>query len=170
MVKGKLSKREELFCYYYARLGNGREAAVRAGYPALLAEKRAALLLLNRAVREEVARRVEAEEQRKVGGLTLQGLARLAFGGVNDAVNLILREGGVSAEELAGLDLFAISEIKQVKGGGFEIKFFDRLKALELMLGYGQKLQGQPQADSFYQALEKGAAAVAGLAGDGCEI
>jgi hypothetical protein len=32
---------------------------------------------------------------------------------------------------MESLELFNVSEIKKPKGGGIEIKFFDRLKALE---------------------------------------
>ena len=57
------------------------------------------------------------------------------------------------------LDLFNVSEIKRPKGGGLEIKFFDRLKALEHL----EQLCTGGDEDSalpFYKALENSAAKV----------
>ena len=52
------------------------------------------------------------------------------------------------------LDLFNISEIKRPKGGGIEIKFYDRLKALQCL----QELYNGQSSDTsgFYRALEQG--------------
>ena len=60
----------------------------------------------------------------------LCGYRRIAFGNISDAVKLILESDGdrLDAEKL---DLFNVAEIKKPRGGGMEIKFFDRLKALE---------------------------------------
>lgn len=58
-------------------------------------------------------------------------------------------------EKLPSLDLFNISEIKRPKGGGMEIKFFDRIKALEKLRDIKSDSPSQPL--SFYKALEEGA-------------
>lgn len=55
---------------------------------------------------------------------------RLAFGCVSDAIKLLYCED-TEKESIEQMDLFNISEIKRKKGGDIEIKFFDRLKALE---------------------------------------
>lgn len=86
-----------------------------------------------------------------------EGLRRLAFGEIQDAVSLLFEsEEGIIAK-LPQLDLFNISEIKRVKGGGMEIKFFDRLKALE-KLGQAISTADKSQSKSFYDALEKSTA------------
>lgn len=59
------------------------------------------------------------------------GYKKLAFGNVNDAVSLIFRSG-LTPAELKKLDLYSVAEIKQTKDG-LEIKFYDRLKALECL-------------------------------------
>ena len=59
------------------------------------------------------------------------GLRRLAFGEIHDAVLLLFADESEILEKLGELDLFNISEIKRPKGGGMEIKFFDRIRALE---------------------------------------
>ena len=56
---------------------------------------------------------------------------------------------------LENMDLFNISEIKKVKGGGVEIKFFDRIKALEKLENL--RLGGLNDDNSFYSALEHSA-------------
>ncbi len=71
---------------------------------------------------------VNARTRRKVK----RGYEKLAYGSVADAVRLLFTE----APDLAALermDLFNISEIKRPKGGGMEIKFFDRIKALQCL-------------------------------------
>ena len=57
------------------------------------------------------------------------------------------------------MDLYNISDIKRKKGGDIEIKFFDRLKALEHL----QQLtcqQDKNSAAALFSAIEKGAAAL----------
>ena len=60
-----------------------------------------------------------------------EGFRRLAFGDIQDAVALLFESEENILSSLPRLDLFNISEIKRQKGGGMEIKFFDRLKALD---------------------------------------
>lgn len=84
------------------------------------------------------------------------GLRRLAFGEIQDAVSLLFETEEQILSSLPGLDLFNVSEIKRVKGGGMEIKFFDRLKALE-RLGDAVKSDNAKSAVSFYDALERSA-------------
>lgn len=60
-----------------------------------------------------------------------EGLRHLAFGEIQDAVRLLYAPEEQILPALGEMDFFNISEIKRPKGGGMEIKFFDRLKALE---------------------------------------
>lgn len=85
-----------------------------------------------------------------------EGLRRLAFGEITDAVSLLFESEDSIVQKLPSLDLFNVSEIKRVKGGGMEIKFFDRLKALE-KLGQAVSSGDSSTAVSFYEALEKSA-------------
>ena len=54
------------------------------------------------------------------------------------------------------MNLFNVAEIKRPKGGGIEIKFFDRLKPLE-RLAEMRGEETQSGALPFYQALESSA-------------
>lgn len=85
-----------------------------------------------------------------------EGFKRLAFGDIQDAVKLLFETEENILSSLPSLDLFNISEIKRQKGGGMEIKFFDRIKALEKL----REITGADErqtALSFYDALEKSA-------------
>ena len=84
------------------------------------------------------------------------GLLQLAFGDVSDAVRLLYMSDDEALERLPKLNLFNVSEIKRPKGGGMEIKFFDRIKACEKLREHtaGTMAEGC----SFYEALERSAA------------
>ena len=83
-----------------------------------------------------------------------EGLRRLAFGEIHDAVSLLFESEEIILKKLPKLDLFNVSEIKRVKGGGMEIKFFDRLKALDKLESMVSDNDSMTAA-SFYEAIEK---------------
>ena len=82
------------------------------------------------------------------------GLRRLAFGEITDAVSLLFEPEEKILQKLNTLDLFNVSEIKRPKGGGMEIKFFDRLKAIDKIREMVNE-QTDKSPTSFYEALEK---------------
>lgn len=86
----------------------------------------------------------------------LEGYRRIAFGDVSDPVRLLFCEE-VTPRALKNMDLFTISEIKRPKGGGMEIKFFDRIRALQCMQELGAEESG---GCGIYRALEDGAKAL----------
>jgi hypothetical protein len=79
-----------------------------------------------------------------------RGYRKIAFGKVNDAVRLMFRDG-LGMEELKKLDLNSVAELKQTKDG-LEIKFYDRLKALECLRELEREGDGQ---SPLYRALMK---------------
>lgn len=147
LKRRNISEKEKLFCYMYIIYGNAKEAAVRAGYKRN-PERTGARLLSARYVCKEIARLKDTLSEM---GATA-GLNRLAYGSVNDAVKL-LREDTINSSDIDSLDLYAISEIKKPKEGCIEIKFFDRLKALEKLYLINEAKQAD-EHDSFYRALE----------------
>ena len=54
---------------------------------------------------------------------------------------------------MSGLERFNVSEIKKVKGGGVEVKFFDRQKAIEKMFEFANSCSSSSIADSFINAI-----------------
>lgn len=117
------------FAEKFAECGNAYEAAVFAGIP----RHRAAAEYIKMLFRKGMYEKVQSKKARLPRCAAAQGLRRLAFGRINDAVKIAFSE-----ELEPGLtecaDLYNVSEIKRVKGGGIEIKFFDRQKALEKLL------------------------------------
>lgn len=87
-----------------------------------------------------------------VSAEAIEGLRRLAFGRVNDALKLLNDNIPAHTERL---NLFNVSEIKRLKGGGVEIKFFDRLEALEKLSEIESRVSETESADSFFSALKK---------------
>lgn len=153
--------REKLFCYYSAHLCNAREAAIKAGYPAKTADQTAAELLMRPSIRRKIAELLKENEEMWLRGMAVQGLLRLAFGSVNDAAALVW--GDVAEQSVEGLDLYHVAEMRRPKGGGCELRFFNRLDALRLLLEYAGKSEAPyGRQSSFYQALEQAAKAVSG--------
>jgi len=153
MNEKKFTKKELDFCRWYVRLRNPKEAAQRSGY-ALAPEYSALRLLSRKQIREKIT---ELEkEQRADENLVSAGLQRLAFGSCADAVKLILTAGTDTSPDIDTLDLFNVSEIKYTCGKGMEIKFFDRLKALERLAEISDS-DKTSSALSFYEAIERSA-------------
>ena len=119
-------------------------------------EKTALKLLKRRDITEEIAR-IDKQREATQKDIAI-GYQRLAFGCISDAVCLLFSDE-VSREEIEKMDLFNVSEIKRKKGGDIEIKFFDRLKALEKLAEYGS-VRADSEESSLYSAIEKGAMAL----------
>ncbi len=126
------------------------QAAIAAGYEQ--PEKAAAVLLTKETVNAEISRLYDSR-LKNARQKAYAGYERIAFGSVNDAVRLLF-EGEAFGTAPEGYDLFNVAEIKRPKEGAMEIKFFDRLKALEKLEQYGHEDEKGP-AD-FYQALVGG--------------
>ncbi len=140
-----LTRKEKLFCLYYAMDQDAPQAAARAGF---VSPREAAARLLQReeirsAVRNCTPPAVREDE-------LLAGYRKLAFGSGADALRLLF--DSVPPEQLDQLDLFNVSEIKRPKDGALEIKFFDRLKALEHLEQLARRDDPQ-QGGALYRAL-----------------
>lgn len=83
-----------------------------------------------------------------------QGYQQLAFGSIADAIKLLFMEEP-NPRALGKMNFFNVAEIRRMKEGAMEIKFFDRLKALEKL----EEITGQGEAEAppFYEALENSA-------------
>lgn len=155
----ELTSKEKLFCTYYSLNRNPREAAVKSGF--MFPEKSALRLLKRKEVNEEISR-IDKQRRATDNDVAL-GFARLAFGCVSDAITLIFKDD-VSESDIEKMDLFNIAEIKRKKGGDIEIKFFDRLKALEKLTGITSVTS--EKESSIFSAIEKGAMALSDEKGE----
>lgn len=158
----QLSAKEELFCRCYVSSREPRLSAAKAGFGAH-PERAAVKLLGSERIKARIA---ELEGERRAGlAEVTEGYRRLAFGSVADAVKLIMRDEPPNEEELEKLDLTMVSDIKRPKGGGLEVKFFDRLKALDRLCELSAAGSAGEESD-FLAALNRSAKA---LHGDGDE-
>lgn len=143
----KLTRKEMLFCLHYAEDRNGRIAAAKAGYASPLHS--AVRLLRREEIRQTIAENTPMPPS--AADEVLLGYRKLAFGSGADALRLLF-SSAPSETDFDALDLFNVAEIKRPKDGALEIKFFDRLKALEHL----QSACSRTQSDSampFLQAL-----------------
>ena len=135
-TKNKLTKKEKLFCVYFANSADIEQSIKKAGYKK--EHYKTALLLLSKNEICEQINRILETRRNVHSNLALSGYERLAFASIKDSVQLLF----MTKEELhrlKNLDLYAVSEIKKLKDGGMEIKFFDKLKALEKLSQLSQK-------------------------------
>ncbi len=83
----------------------------------------------------------------------IEGLRKLAFGKCNDAAILVFSEELPSPVQVARMDLFNVASLSRDKGGGVEVRFFERQKALERLYEYAQADQEGASARSLLEAL-----------------
>ena len=152
MPDSDIKQKRKKFCCSYVLLGNVREAAISAGFPA------------DTALMDGVECLESADCKRLISklrllladsGSVISGLKRLAFGSCSDAVYLVFADELPPAEVISGLDLFNVSEIKRVKGGGVEVKLFDRQKAIEKLFEFENTCSDKGCAESLIAALTK---------------
>ena len=109
----------------------------------------------------------EVYEPSKRSAEAADGLKRIAFGSIADAIKLLISEPGTLEPEQ--LDLFMVSEIKFQKGNVSEIKFYDRIKALEALNSIAET-QSDESVAPFIDAIFKGASALGSSRSDNDEI
>ncbi|MCI9402695.1 MAG: XRE family transcriptional regulator [Oscillospiraceae bacterium] len=83
----------------------------------------------------------------------IEQIEALAASRINDAVRLAF----LTEEEMGlldRLDLSAVTELKRNSNGTVELKFLDRLAALQWLL---ERAAEDPQAEKLYEALRDGA-------------
>lgn len=92
----------------------------------------------------------------------LQRVEELSRCRLNDSIRLAFLTGE-ELDVLDRLDLSPITEFKRNKDGGVEMKFVDRLSALQWLAA---QLQAKPQADELRQALAAGGRGAWGSGGE----
>ena len=155
-IKRKLKPRERLFCGF-AGLGDAERAARKAGYTGDCKLK-GDRLLCEEAILEEIDRQI-AIRRKTLSRMATIGYQRLAFGSIADALRLLFAESPTE-QELRDMDMFTVSDIRRNKDGMLEIKFFDRLRALE-KLGADAKEDNAGVA-GLMEAIGRGAMAAGG--------
>lgn len=150
-AKDSFTKKETAFCYHYIKTNNAPEAARLAGYTKKPMET--AIRLLSNSKISKKIEKLYSEKKITLKHKATTGYERLAFGNISDSIKLLFCEN-ISAKDLEKMDLFNIAEIRKPREGAMEIKFFDRLKALEKLEEIDANAKDEGSA--FYKALEKG--------------
>ena len=148
----KINEKERLFCLYFARGDGVKQAARKAGCTEN-PEQAGLRLLESRRIQRRV-KRLAAAYSRPAA----TALGRLAFGSHSDGIRLAL--GRAAGTDLDELDLFCVSELKWSKDGALDVKFYDRLRALELLAETANTEEGGT-LENLYRALETTAAKTA---------
>jgi hypothetical protein len=154
IIDKKLTSKEKEFCSCFLNTGNATLAAQRAGFL-----KNSEIIGGKLLCRKDIADEIESlarQREKSLANMSSVGYQRLAFGNISDAVSLLYMENP-SRADLATMDLFLVSEIKRPKDGSMEIKFFDRLKALEKLECKSEEENG---AKSLFDAISEGAKAI----------
>lgn len=110
-------------------------------------------LLRAKSVQKELGRRRKAAANIEREDI-LRRLCEIAFSPANDAVKLAFLENP-KPSAIDSLDLSAVSEIKRAANGAFEIRFADRIKALDLLYNILCSHSDTEEAEDFFRALEQ---------------
>lgn len=98
---------------------------------------------------------MQKKTKKNLHKLVEKAYKKLIFGSSADAVKLIIAGDTLCSKEIDQMEWFSISEIKSVKGGGYEIKFFDRLKAVEGLYKMTQEQHDPNENSSFFDAIQQ---------------
>lgn len=138
------------FALHFSKTRNAVESAIAIGINPIKAKLDGIKLIYDRKFKRQIMSIDKANNSERCDIRT--GLERLAYGRVNDAVALVFYEE-ITPHMLAEADLFNVSEIKKIKGGGVEIKFFDRQKALERLDEINNQLKNDEKAKNLVEAI-----------------
>ncbi len=135
----KLTVKQQRFVDEYLIDLNATQAAIRAGYSSNSAEQQGSTLLRNPKVRAHIDSRM-AELSKRTGvnqERIMRELARIAFVNAPDVINLddATVQENASADDTAAIASVKVKSIPTEEGMGVEreIKFGDKIKALELL-------------------------------------
>lgn len=138
-----MTAKEKLFCENYLALHCPTQAALKSGYTESDAKK--AQTMLRREDIKNYLRELEDEAQPlSLTKSAIRGLERLAFSSPENILD---------TEKICPSDLFCISELKRTQNGAIEVKFYDRIKALQALYEIG-KLQDENMSVPFFEALK----------------
>ena len=92
------------------------------------------------------------------GSDVVSRIGDLAFGMAYDAVKLIFLDPERS-DQIDGLDLCMVSEVKRGAGGAVEVKLINRIALLEMLARLAApQNHKESEAESFFTAMDRAAA------------
>lgn len=138
----KLTGKQEDFCRLYVSLGSVSEAARLSGHKFPGARLAGERLLERPEIRKRVKRLKEAQKTAALRDTALRGLCRAALCDPADAFRLLTLEDEALKEAVTQAELLCVAEVKRQKGVT-EIKFIDRVKALETVCRLAEESEGE---------------------------
>ncbi|MDO4731203.1 MAG: terminase small subunit [Clostridia bacterium] len=150
-----LSEKEMLFCRYFIKDFDFKQAAVNAGYKNT--PEKAGIKLIKKSKIQKEIKRLREEKIKDSRDNIQSGYERLAYGRVSDCIKLLFSQSADS-DDFDNMDFFNIAEVKKLKDGAMEIKFFDRFKALDRLNELDERELSE--TPSIYKALQKSANAL----------
>lgn len=141
------TQKKRAFAYHYYRGQEPAEAARLAGWP----PEEGVRLLEDAVVRRQLSQlRQACQSKLDPQESARRGLERIIFCDNLGAVRLLEGEDGQEA------DLAGVAEFKRPKGGGLEVRFYDKLKAIQMLqeMSPGQ----EAGANALLEALNRGEA------------
>lgn len=145
-----LNKKEMIFCYFFVETGNPKEALSFAKMENT--SETLPKLMSDPLIKDQILKNYESKKI-NLGIKAEIGYERLAFNDISDCIKLMFIKD-IENYQINKMNLFNISEIKRLKDGTMEIKFFDRIKALEKLQSIGSE-QCEDDIYSFYSSLKK---------------
>lgn len=137
VLKGKLTPKQQEFVKQYLIDLNATQAAIRAGYSAVNADKIGPELLGKTRVAEEIQKALEKRGQKTeiTAERVLKELGKIAFSDLNSFVD-VSEDGKITVKPSSQLDGTVLSEISESvtqNGRTRKVKLHDKMKALELI-------------------------------------
>lgn len=143
-----LTKRERLFCFYYAESGRGKDAALRCGVGEELADRQAALWLQKPEIAERIRQIRKEQLQENIREFVIMTLKQMARSDPGEWIGSLIEKDGKSGQ----MQFLNVSEFKSRGDGQLELKFVDRLTVLEKLL---ELAQSDEPLKELYQELVK---------------
>lgn len=168
----KLTEKQKRFIEEYLIDLNATQAAIRAGYSPKTANEQGNRLLTNVSVRTHVDQAI-AERSRRTGinqDRVIQELARIGFLNPDDVINFnnATVDSNASIDDLAAIQSVKVKSSYSENGESIEreVKFNDKLKALELLgkhlgmfkdnININANLNSTKKLDSILEELNEG--------------
>jgi len=154
-----LTAKQKSFLYRFLKSRNIEEAAAMCGIPPDSAYEEGMKILSHPQAAEFAASTAVIMKKfgADTGSFVEDALVRLINGRANDAVILAKADPEeLSEEDVRRLDLYGVSELKFGKGV-CEIKFADRLKAIEKLNEIRNTRSVDDAAQSFFDAIDSAA-------------
>lgn len=148
-----MTVKEKLFCKFYLAYQNPTEAAIKAGYAKLNAQKKAHKLLTKPEIQNELQKLKKEIDNNQLIHWAIIILKRILFCAPNDTISLALKQDNLDDQQIEKLNLFQISELKKLKDGTLEIKFIDKIKAIACLIDIANNFKNSDTANNLLSAL-----------------